>query len=511
MLVVLTILITSNILTQKFTDSFIERMVKDDLVQWGKDFEAMVEPNFRDDNYLLLESQVEDALRNKPGDFIILFDHDKNELLRGGVSFQPSQIGLSSRLFTEKVELSGQAYYVMASAVKDKHSDTTRGYMLYGHSLKEEQKVTATLRNYIIYTSILLFVLAAVLLRFIIKKIIAPLHTIKKGLEMVGHGNMSYRIHIKTNDEFAFLANKFDEMAEQLEYMMTELETTQKDLENQVYRRTEALDTANTKLKEAMAELKYTQKRIIQTETQKSLTSIVSGFAHEINNPLTGILGYIDLMELNNDLSPYSRRRLEGIKGQALRIKDIIDDLNQMDPEIEQTKREINLTNLLEKLIKIIGKENADTGIRFETDFMDGEMIVYGNHFALWQVLEGIVENAIEAIRERDVKEGKILVTLKKSPDATGAVIDILDNGGGFENIDKAFNPFYTTKNRTQKRGIGLAIAFNLVREHKGKISIHNQEEPQGEKGAKVSVHLPLHSHPHTNTATDPEYHFQQQ
>lgn len=298
------------------------------------------------------------------------------------------------------------------------------------------QYITSSSRNYIFYSSMLLFVLAMIMLRFIIK-----------------------------------------------------------DLEYQVHCRTNALNRANEKLKEAMEELKYTQKRSIQAETQKSLTSIVSGFAHEINNPLTGILGYIDLIELNNELSPYSKRRLEGIKDQALRIKDIIDDLNQLDPEIEQTKMEINLPNLLEKLVKIIGKENRDTGIQFEIDFIEEEIYVYGNHFALWQVFEGIVENSIEAIREKNMKKGKIRVTLKKSPDAAYTITEITDNGGGFENIDKAFNPFYTTKNRTQKKGIGLSIAFNLIQEHKGKILINNENETGRRKGAKVTVNLPFYNH----------------
>lgn len=365
------------------------------------------------------------------------------------------------------------------------------------------QNIASSSKNYILFLSIVLFVLMMIMLRFIIKKITTPINTIKKGIEMIIRGNMTYRVNIKANDEFAFLANRFNEMAEKLEHMMAEVESNKKDLENKVYQRTEALNTANEKLKKAMEELKYTRNRSIQAETQKSLTSIVSGFAHEINNPLTGILGYIDLMELNNELSSHSKRRLEGIKDQALRIKDIIDDLNQLDPEIEQTKMEINLSNLLEKLVKIIAKENQDTGIQFEIDFIEEEIYVYGNHFALWQVFEGIVENSIEAIRERNMRKGKIRVTLKKSPDATSAITEITDNGGGFENIDKAFNPFYTTKNRTQKKGIGLSIAFNLIQEHKGKIIINNEGETGRGKGAKVTVDLPFHHHDLTNHEAD--------
>ncbi len=267
-------------------------------------------------------------------------------------------------------------------------------------------------------------------------------------------------------------------------------DSTERDLENRLKEREEALNAAYKKLMSATEELKYTKQKMVHTETQKSLTSIVSGFAHEINNPLTGILGYVDLMEMNDDLSPYSKKRLESIKDQAVRIKEIVDQLNWLDPEQEQVKGEINLANLLEKMIKIIGKEKEGQGITFERTFPDEPILVSGNHFALWQVFEGIIENAVEAIGDKEIPAGKIRAVLKKSVEQNIAIVEFTDNGGGFISTDKAFNPFYTTKCRTQKRGIGLSIAFNLVQEHMGNLSIKNNEE-----GAVVTVHLPLSSH----------------
>lgn len=488
MLAVLLIIILANLLTHTITNSFVDQIVYDSLIQRGKDLESMLGPVFIYFNYPRLTSLTEEILKEKKGDFITLLNPKGNEIIHRGVNFNHTSIRLPDEPGLEKVELSGEDYYILTVPVKAQNSEYIWGYILYGHSAKDKNRVLTTIRNYIFYSSLLLFVLAIIVLRFIIKKITSPMKVIIKGLEMVTHGNLSYRINIATNDEFAFLANKFNDMTKQLESIMAALETSQRGLEKQVRERTKALNGANDQLKEAMEKLKYTQKRIIQTETQKSLTSIVSGFAHEINNPLTGILGYIDLMELNDDLSLYSKKRLEGIKDQALRIKDIIGDLNQLDPEIEQTKLEINLSNLLDKLTKILGKAEKIEGIIFETDFTHEEIIVYGNHFALWQVFEGIIENAIEAIKDRHVENGKIRVVLRADSAQDIAVTEVIDNGGGFENIEKAFSPFYTTKDRTQKRGIGLSIAFNLIQEHKGNIIIHNNEA-----GAAVAVHLPFY------------------
>ncbi len=235
-----------------------------------------------------------------------------------------------------------------------------------------------------------------------------------------------------------------------------------------------------------MNELKITQKKIIQAETQKSLTTIVAGFAHEINNPLTGILGSLDLMELNTDIHPDLKKKLSIIRRQTFRIKGIIEELNRMNPEIDQTKLEVDLANLLDKLIKISGKKKDYKKIKFTHSFPGEEMIVRGNHAALWQVFEGVIENAVEAIEAKKTEDGEIHITLEKSQDNVYYITRIKDNGGGFENIDKAFDPFFTTKSRTQKKGIGLSIAYNVVREHKGNIIINNNE-----KGATLEIYLP--------------------
>jgi C4-dicarboxylate-specific signal transduction histidine kinase len=277
-------------------------------------------------------------------------------------------------------------------------------------------------------------------------------------------------------------------MAEKIESMMTEIEATHRDLEKQVTSRTRELNESNLKLQVAMQELRDTQRHIIQSEKQKSLTAIVSGFAHEINNPLTGILGYVDLIAIREDSTPYVKEKLSSIQKQALRIKNIIDQLNQLNPDMEQVKMEISLSNLLEKLVKVVASRPENSDYTILKNHFNEDITTQGNHFALWQVFEGIVENAIEALRENNIQDGKIVIDLKKSMDGRQAIVDVSDNGGGFKNLDKAFDPFYTTKNRTQKKGIGLTIAYNIIQEHQGNIVIKNNDI----QGATVSVYLKI-------------------
>ncbi len=322
------------------------------------------------------------------------------------------------------------------------------------------------------------------------KHLTQPMQLLKNGLEKISYGSLSHRIKIKTNNEFTFLAAQFNEMAEKIEIMMEEIESTHKDLEKQVLSRTMELKESNRKLQIAIQELRDTQKHIIQTEKQKSLTAIVSGFAHEINNPLTGILGYVDLLNIRDDITPYAKEKLGSIQNQALRIKTIIDQLNQLNPDMDQIKMEINLANLLDKLVKVISSRPGNSDFVIEKINFEQNIIIQGNHFSLWQVFEGVMENSIEAFKENNIHNGKITITIKKSMDGQNVIVDIMDNGGGFKNLEKAFDPFYTTKSRTQKKGIGLTIAYNIIQEHSGNIVINNNEI----HGATVSVYLKMNN-----------------
>lgn len=224
------------------------------------------------------------------------------------------------------------------------------------------------------------------------------------------------------------------------------------------------------------------------TEKRHSLYEVVSGIAHEINNPLTGILGYINLLEVQPNVSTDVTEKLTEIKKQALRIKDIVDELQQLNPEKGTLKFEIDLCNLLEKLIKIMIVKHTNIQIILNNPSHLTTLIVFGNHFTLWQVFEEIIDNAVEAIRADRNSQGNITINLRQNSDKTTAILEFVDNGCGFENLHRAFDPFYTTKSRTEKKGIGLSKAYNLIKEHQGKIQIRNNA-----KGATVKISIPLY------------------
>jgi len=357
--------------------------------------------------------------------------------------------------------------------------------------------ITITEVQYSLLMKIVIFTIFMFFLTFFLMKNLfnliakckdSQLEVIREGLNQLIHGNLSYRISNEDiNGDNEVLINNFNEMVKSLELSIRIIEKSRNELEKKVVEKTANLNKTNIQLEKAMQELKITQMNKLQTEKQKSLAAIVSGFAHEINNPLAGIVGHLDLLDLKNDIPEYAKSKLQNIRKQALRIKAIVSELNLMSPNSDQTKLDINLDNFFEKFLKVMNKKHLFVNIKFLKNEEDKEIIITGNHFSLWMVFESICENAIEAIKEQKIVNGEIIIKITTSKDKKYAIIAVCDNGGGFEDINKAFDPFYTTKSRTKKKGIGLSIAYNMIREHNGSIEASNND-----KGGTLTIRLPL-------------------
>ncbi len=319
-----------------------------------------------------------------------------------------------------------------------------------------------------------------------LKNVQAPLIELKNAFNQLTHGNLSYRIDEENNQDIKLTRN-FNEMAKSLELSIKTIEKNQKDLETIIERRTKNLNDTNLQLHETMEKLKKSQLNRLQSEKQKSLSAIVSGFAHEINNPLTGIIGHLDLIELKNNIPDYAKEKHLSIRKQALRIKSIVKELNLLNPGPDHTKLDINLLNFFEKFIKVFNKKHIYINIECSINDINKSLMIHANHFSIWLVFEGICENALEAIDGNNIINGEIKIELSESKDKKYVIINVSDNGGGFDDIEKVFDPFYTTKSRTKKKGIGLSIAYNMINEHSGIIEASNND-----KGGTITIKLPI-------------------
>jgi signal transduction histidine kinase len=341
----------------------------------------------------------------------------------------------------------------------------------------------------IVFSFFIFLIFIYIYQKLILKNQYYPLKELEKGFEQLAHGNLSFRID-NDNEKIDFddkaLFENFNDMANSLELSIHSVEKHQEELNKIIELKTNSLNETNLRLSKAMEELRKSQINKLQSEKQKSLSAIVSGFAHEINNPLTGIFGNLELLALKKDMPDYAMEKHMNIRKQALRIKTIVKELNLMSPDSDQTKLDINLNNFFEKFIKVMNKKDISFKLEFKAD-SSNNIYITGNHFSLWMVFEGLCENAVEAIKENKIVNGEIILSLNESNDRKYAIITVCDNGGGFEDINKVFDPFYTTRSRTKKKGIGLSIAYNMIREHGGSIEAGNNDT-----GGTITIKLPL-------------------
>lgn len=235
--------------------------------------------------------------------------------------------------------------------------------------------------------------------------------------------------------------------------------------------------------KEALVNLRRVQAQYVQTEKLASLGQLAAGAAHEINNPLTAILGYSDVLTSDPATGDRAREIAEKIREQARRTKGVVGKLltfAQPQPA-EVTLLDINA--IVSNVVELSRADLKKKGIRIELDAESHLPGVRGDANQILQVFFNIINNAVDAME--DVGGG--VLGLRTFRHQANVVIQFSDSGPGIREPQLAFDPFYTTKDVGKGTGLGLSICYGLVKEHKGQITCANR--PEG--GAMFRIELP--------------------
>ena len=226
------------------------------------------------------------------------------------------------------------------------------------------------------------------------------------------------------------------------------------------------------------------QRQVVQSEKLAGVGQLVGGVAHELNNPLSVILGYSELLAERAKDDDGLARGLENIRRESLRMKQIISNLQHF---ARATKTETAVTDLACVLRDACSPRKNDLesrGIQFEIEIA-GDLPNIGmtaNQFT--QVLANVIGNAVDATEKQS--ERRVVVQAKRN--GRWAMINVIDNGPGFTDTQRAFDPFFTTKQPGKGTGLGLSLCYGLIRQQGGCISAHNVA-PQG---ACVTIELPI-------------------
>ncbi|HYL14404.1 MAG TPA: ATP-binding protein [Terriglobales bacterium] len=229
-------------------------------------------------------------------------------------------------------------------------------------------------------------------------------------------------------------------------------------------------------------DLKRLQAQLVQSEKLASLGQLVGGAAHELNNPLTAMLGYADLLACS-DLNHEQRSLADKIGQQVRRTKALVASLLSFAKQAPGQKVPVDINVLAQTAVKLFQPHLRARKIEVRTQLATKLPAVLGDSNQLLQVFMHISNNALQALEERG--GGIFIITTERDGDKV--VLEFCDNGPGAQQPDRVFDPFYTTKPVGQGTGLGLSACYGIVQEHKGKISCHNR--PEG--GAVFRIELP--------------------
>ena len=229
--------------------------------------------------------------------------------------------------------------------------------------------------------------------------------------------------------------------------------------------------------------------KLVHAEKMAAVGQLVSGVAHEVNNPLTAILGFADLLMENPDLPETARKDMRVILQEAQRTKQIVQNLLSFARQMPPQRNAVQLNAILRRTIQLRSYDFNSHGVDIVEHLDEGLPEVMGDAHQLQQVFLNILNNAYDAVHEVG-RPARIEIMSTKAGDAVE--VSFRDNGSGISYPDKIFDPFFTTKEVGKGTGLGLSICYGILKEHGGEIHCHNNT---GREGATFIVRLPAASH----------------
>lgn len=228
------------------------------------------------------------------------------------------------------------------------------------------------------------------------------------------------------------------------------------------------------------------QQELVQQEKMAAIGMLAGGVAHEINNPLGGILAFTQLLMREFQEGDAVRTDLEEIERAALRCKKIVQDLLDFSRVSSgREKTAVDIGPLIEKVFSFLRREFLSLNLRLHTEIATNLPPVFGDGNRLQQVFLNLLTNAAQAM----LKGGTITIRVRHAPEQRQILVEVIDNGVGIrrELLNKIFDPFFTTKGPGKGTGLGLSITYRIIREHNGTIQVESEEG----KGTTFRIGLP--------------------
>lgn len=251
-------------------------------------------------------------------------------------------------------------------------------------------------------------------------------------------------------------------------------------------------------LKESLQRVQEAQMQLIQTEKLASLGEMLAGISHELNNPLSVVVGHSELLLRSEDVGPETRERLEKMSQEAMRAKRLLENLLRIAREDGSPREPADMNEVVRQSVGMLHYQLNLDGIEAEMNLADELPATVLDTFGVQQLIFNIINNSRQAMRAVPAGQRHLYIRTEYLEEGTGAkegpkpavYLEIRDTGPGIPESDlsRVFDPFFTTKDMREGTGLGLSICYRTVQEHGGAIEVGNH--PDG--GALFSIWLPV-------------------
>ena len=321
-----------------------------------------------------------------------------------------------------------------------------------------EQKYTDLRKNAVLSFLVISIVgiLASIAIAFFISRnMLIPVQRLVSASKELANGNLEINVEKTSNDELGELAGAFNTMAA-------------------------ALKERDERLKD------FTRRKFMESERLALIGQLAANVAHELNNPLQGIVTYSHLLLEKDSLDAASRQNIQKIVIQANRSRDIIRGLLDFSRQRKPDKTLSDINSLLNEGISLVENQALFHNIKINKNLDMGLPKIVIDPSQIVRVFINLIVNAAEAMDD----SGELTITSRIDTNSNCIEVEVTDTGSGIpeENLERIFDPFFTTKETGHGVGLGLAISYGIIREHKGTISV----ESEVGKGTAFTVRLPI-------------------
>ena len=344
---------------------------------------------------------------------------------------------------------------------------------------KADAGLAESTRMMLIYTVLAVIVISVLTGVFVLRLVHRPVQILKRGTEELASGDLGYQIAVESTDELGDLANSFNIMSLQLRAANEEITSWARTLEARVEDKTN--------------ELKRAHEHMLQVEKMASIGKMAAVVAHEINNPLSGILTYAKLLkkwvekvEGNEQKRVEIRECLDLVESESKRCGDLVKNLLMFSRTAPMNLEWADVNQVVDRCIRLV-QHHLDLGnVQLQVETAPDLPLLHCDPAQVEQVLLALVMNAIDAMP----RGGNLMVRTRSLPQSRQIEIQVRDDGVGIppDLLPRLFEPFLTTKETGKGVGLGLAISKTIVERHGGVIEV----ESQPGRGTTFYIFLPV-------------------